>query len=559
MLKLRATVSWAVLSWAITFASPASAQPSPLPLELLNISGIGVNNMSANNRIFHAYPGLPYNIRAAVIGGTYPYSFSLLNAPAGMTIDPFSGEVNWPNPTANATPTIVITDSAPSPVTINQAWTINVATTRFKFLDPVNGVNASNNGCASNCGLGTIDRPWRDLNDLRLNDVITDITYFRGGVFHVNVIPDSARQSLNTTWERVIFSDDNASSAAGSVMWLAYPGETPVLDFTCIVGTGPGQCAPSTPELPGRPASLLIRHNGGTVYIDGLETRDSDIIAFQFEATGGARRGGTYRRLNMHDHGPGADGSNASFIMSESAYPNVAYGMVIQDSMFANVTSVDPDDAVVLKMYSLNKILIEDNVVTNAVTAIELKADIRNFTVRRNTLTNITGTALGGNMHGCVNCAAPNDLHTTGGEFLFNSVRTSGAEATFALRVNQDGQALAVDVRRNTFFGRILIGFGDVAGDPMTADGPFTFSRNVIVNSDSGTPAGSHIIHNGTAQAGEFVLSPSPAHNLVGTVANNIVDSNNNLTAAFQSEIGQRGHQQSTMPWKVTGLRMTTP
>src|SRR4029079_14725153 len=65
-------------------AVPARAQ-NHFPLELLNIKPVGSppRGLSQNNRIFRAYPGVTYNIRAAVIGGNYPYSYTLSNPPSG--------------------------------------------------------------------------------------------------------------------------------------------------------------------------------------------------------------------------------------------------------------------------------------------------------------------------------------------------------------------------------------------------------------------------------------------------------------------------------------------
>ncbi|MHC4737359.1 MAG: putative Ig domain-containing protein, partial [Planctomycetota bacterium] len=42
-----------------------------------------------------AYPGIEYNIRLGVIGGRYPYSFSLVDAPSGMSITSDKGEISW--------------------------------------------------------------------------------------------------------------------------------------------------------------------------------------------------------------------------------------------------------------------------------------------------------------------------------------------------------------------------------------------------------------------------------------------------------------------------------
>jgi hypothetical protein len=526
----KALIASILAAFVAVFTCSQPAEAANYPLELTNISSVGVNGMSANNRIFRAYPGLVYNIRPAVVGGLYPYTFSLQNAPSGMTISAATGEITWLNPQADATPTIVIRDSEGA--TLSRAWTITVSATGFRFVDAVNGRNAPNNGCSSSCGSGTFANPWRNLADLLLNDASADITYFRAGTYNVQEVPASQRQSIGSVWERIVVTDNSGSSFAGSVIWLGYPGERPLLDFTCTSCT----------------SGLMIRHTGQSVYIDGFETRDSAIIAFQFEPTG-AQRGPTYRKLNMHHHGPGGDGTNAAFIMTVSSYPQAAYGMVVQDSTFTDVTSTDPDDAVTLKLYSQIKPLIENTIHANAVTAIELKADVRQFTVRSNVLYNLTGTAIGGNMHACVGCGAGGaDMPTTRGEILFNSVRVSGAMAK-ALRLNQDGQALEIYAYRNTFFGRVE------AQSVDAADGPFFLTRNVIINTDSGTPANSHVVHTSVSAPARIVLT----ENLAGYPTDNIIDANNNLTAAYNSYFGTRGYQRAGGPQQVTGVRVTTP
>src|SRR6267378_2125792 len=60
--------------------------------------------LSSANRYYKAYPGLLYDVQLLAIGGKYPYHFSLLSAPAGMTIDANSGVISWPSPAAQAQP-----------------------------------------------------------------------------------------------------------------------------------------------------------------------------------------------------------------------------------------------------------------------------------------------------------------------------------------------------------------------------------------------------------------------------------------------------------------------
>ena len=499
-------------------AAPALAQttaPPFYPLEITNIGPIGVNGLNGNNRIFRAYPGLEYNIRAAVVGGVYPFRYSLSNAPSGMTINPNTGEIVWPNPQANASNiTLTVQDQAGTSRTAT--WSITVSTNGFKFLDATNGRNAANNGCTSSCGTGTQTNPWRTLGDLSLNDSAIDITYFKNGVYSVLDTPDSVRSG------RVIFSDRPGASVPGSVMWIAYPGHQPTLDF----GYRPGVTTGNT-----------LRHNGDNVYIDGFEGINSYHIALQFEPTSNWR-GGTYRRLRMHELGPGGDGTNSAYIMTVSTYPNVSYGLVIQDSSFYDLRIDDADAACTIKIYSQLKMLIEDTVQFNGIKATEIKADVRQYTVRANTFYNLTGNAIGGNMHGCVGCNGGADSFTTGGEILFNNVRGPGQ----ALELNQDGFAIRTHVYRNTFRGRV----GVVRTD--SADGPFYISNNVIVSNDAGTPSGSHIYNFEVTDPSRVVLS----NNLVGYPADNIIDSQGNLTPAYAQYVGSRGYQTS-------GGTQTTP
>lgn len=135
------------------------AQAANYPLEITNLKPAGTAGSPASSRIYHAYPGLVYNIRAAVVGGAYPYTYSLTGAPSGMTIDAQTGEINWPSPTGAATPTLVVVDSEGTRVT--SAWTVTAATTNFRFVDVVNGRASSANGCSSSCGTGDAASPWR--------------------------------------------------------------------------------------------------------------------------------------------------------------------------------------------------------------------------------------------------------------------------------------------------------------------------------------------------------------------------------------------------------------
>ncbi len=172
-------------------------------LEILNIkpAGTGSPVIPANNRIFNAYPGIEYNIRAAVTGGMYPYAFALDNAPAGMTINAASGEIVWADPQANAGP-IVLTVKDAENTTVSTMWSISVSTSGFLFVDD------SYSGTAT----GSITQPFSSIGNLLSkagSANANDIVYFREGTYR---LPSSV----------TITSKPQS--------WIGYPGEKASID-----------------------------------------------------------------------------------------------------------------------------------------------------------------------------------------------------------------------------------------------------------------------------------------------------------------------------------------
>lgn len=488
---------------AVLAASPALAANYPLELVSPRAAGTapatGNAAITAGNRIFKAYPGIEYNIRAVVIGGAYPYTFALSGAPAGLTIDSGSGLIRWPNPTGSSvTPTITVTDAEGTQR--SSPWTIDVTTAGFKFVDAVNG-NSSGNG--------SISSPWRTISDMvnASGSVAGDVVYFRNGAYDALNLP---RVSAGSVWERVEIPSNKPNA------WIAYPGETPVIDFGFVPNVRPG---------------AIIRFESTNLYVDGFETRNSRIIGFQT----GSGRYGVFRRLRMRDHNlirANLDGANASFIMTTSSYSDSDAGgnasswgqyLAVQDCDFQNA----PMD-MGLKIYSQWKLLIEGNTFRDSNYGAELKADMPQFTYRGNRHYNITARAIGGNMHS----------YTTSGEILFNLVYSPSSE--FALDVNQDGYARRIDIYRNTFVGRLRVRNVDAS------DGPFRLYQNVFINNDSGNRV-----------YFESVSDPSRVivfDNLAGAPGSGIVDATGNLTGSYVQYVGSRGYQWGIAPYPPTSL-----
>jgi hypothetical protein len=325
---------------------------------------------------------------------------------------------------------------------------------------------------------------------------INDIVYFRAGTYNALDLP---RTSAGSAWERVEIGD-------APNKWIAYPGETPVLDFGYRAGGDPG---------------VIIRPSSENVYIDGFEARNARVIGLQLHSGSF----GVIRRTRFFDLNTARvnlDGSNASFIMTMSAYSDANAGggmgswgqyLTIQDCDFTN----SPVD-VALKTYSQWKMLIEDNDFTNTFFGTELKADMPQFMYRKNRHVNVPGTSIGGNMHSL----------TTHGEIAFNLVNSPSG--TLALDVNQDGQAKRIDIYRNTFIGNVRVRNVDLL------DGPFRLNNNVIVNSSSAT---SKI----TLESILDLLRITLIDNLTGAPSAGIVDGTGVLTSGYSQWIGTRGHQ----------------
>jgi hypothetical protein len=479
-----------VVAAVIGLAVSSLASAANYPLELVQPRAVntspatGFPVITSTHRVFRAYPGLEYNVRAAVVGGAYPYTFTLTGGPSGMTIDSRTGLVTWPNPQTTSSATLTVRDSEGTQV--SSTWTINVTTSDFHFVDA---------NCTT-CGQGTAAAPFRTISQM-MNSSATgpgDFVIFRRGTYNVLDMP---RDSVGTGWERV-----EIAGSEKPVVWLAYPGEMPIIDFGY---------ARNGVQVP------LIRFTGANVYVDGFETMRSRIIGFQ-TTSGPPDNYRTFRRLRMHTNSePGAnnDGSNAALIMTTQNYHNESRYMTIQDNEFYDV----PVD-LAIKTYSLIKVLIEDNVFHDMLTAIELKADVPQFTVRANTFYNIGQDAIAGNM----------DEGVTSGEINFNLIRSP---VRWAVDINQNGTARRIDIYRNTIKGRIRVRNTDAA------DGPFNFYDNVILNDDSGTPSGSKILH-------ESVSAPARVttrDNLVGPLNSTIIDTIGLLTSQYSQYLGLRGHQ----------------
>ena len=536
----------------VLFSGTAGA--ANYPLQLMHPRAAGTSSdeggpvISANHRIFWAYPGLEYNIRAAVIGGAYPYSFALTGAPPGMTVHPMTGVISWPNPPAGATvtPTLSVTDSEGT--VVSAPWTIQVDASRFIFIDAQNGQEFD----AADPGTGTITDPFRRIRDLYSGntaaaqsiDTFRDrIAYFRQGTYYIDGYLENVGDMGGFSLGRLA-----VSSVAKPIAWLAYPGEVPTID---------GQCIPAPPELgvflrPCNVGAHIAFFGANNVYWDGLRIINMAVHGVRTE---GYAHYQVFRRNTWMTQGPTVRSANAGMLTFSThmfsecepgpTSPCMGSYTAIQDNTFSEI-----DGGMCVEMYSVARIVVEDNVCHTVYSTNGFADDggifvkggqMNRVTVRANTFCNMARRAIAGNMFTLLSAEIlfnrVYDLHNIGNYTLPENYDP------VALDVNQNGVAGVLHIHRNTFVGRVIVNPTD------EADGPFHFTRNVIVNS-SPDP---HIVFEGVNETRVHL-----SENLAGSPAANIVDAVGDLTGSYTSFLGLRGYQRViAVPNAPTNLRLT--
>jgi hypothetical protein len=483
-----------IITMMLVIFSPVVGGAAFFPLEITNIKPAGTGNpaIPETNRIFRAYPGIEYNIRAAVIGGVYPYTYSLSNAPSGMTINASTGEITWTNPQSNSgTITLSVTDSdTPEETTVSTTWAITVSESGFIFVD---ADYAEENGTEN----GSITRPYSDLTNLLDNEsTTTDIVYFSGGTYQM--------VDFNSANNHVMRIDSNPTT------WLAYPEESVTLQ---------GGSANST-----QAHRMTIF---STFYFDGLTIKDSVDYAILTESNYSYK---TIRNCIFDGLVPStSENHNYGFVHTGNDGPG--YYFVIQDSEFKNWRNA----SAIGSLYNDKKMLIENNYIHSdlasgspsgigSTNGISPKYYTDYLTVRGNMVVMAGHYPLGGN-----NAAF---IDSDYNEICFNVFhKTDGGLAhLFDWEV---GQQLTTYYWRNT-----LIGYGGPRS--TNSSGPYTFSNNVVINSNSFSDAYNYWLR---GDATTVTLSD----NLTNTTATNLIDPDDDykLIESQSAYVGSRGWQFS--------------
>jgi hypothetical protein len=459
---------------------PRAAESSPSPDdESPAISG--------GHRIFYAYPNLEYNIRAVVLGGSYPFQFRLTDAPAGMTIDANTGEIRWPNPVGSRVrPMITVIDAEGTER--SSSWEIQIGAAPFRFVDANHGSDSAN---------GSRETPWKTLAAIKANSSPCSLVYFRAGTYDTSALQPTGDEESG--WKRAEFN-----GRVHPVQWIAYPGEKPVIDNGYRNDSNRG---------------WFIRLQGSgshPVYLDGLEFVKARHIGLQFVS--GVGDFAVFRRLAFSQIQEAINGANSAAIMTLTNPQRPSWYSAFQDLDFHHNACGG------IKQYSQRKLLWEDCQFRDSGIGPDLKSDISRFEVRHCDFRDNSEARAGlfGNMH-------PARGRDITGEIRFNRMicRHPGQ---LAMEVNQDGLANEIHLYRNTFIGLVRVRNTD------SADGPFHFERNVIVNTVNGSE---RIEFEGVNDPGRIVARD----NLTASPSDQIVDPDGKLRGKLRSLVGQRGHE----------------
>jgi hypothetical protein len=552
----------------VAAAAPVVAQNNyPLEITWPKAVGAAPNGIDTNAAVRYAYPGLLYEHRVQARGGCFPYSYSLNNGPGWLTIDSSTGIMTG-TPTDesahdDASITVTVTETTNSipgcdGSSTSQTFGIDVTTANTFFVDKVNGRSRiGNGGCSSSCGTGTLQNPWRDLEDVFDGTTTTSQrVYFRGSP----AMPSCGGANA-WTYTTANIPVVNADSALGeeriewdnrSTIWMRYPGELPRIDFGY---TGPGYPFNDGTSVP------RILWDTTTGFLDGFQVTRVMTVGWALARDSG--RGVGVTRNQFCSGGPGIDGGNSAYVLWGRASSQMTYGDFVDGNLCQGIAQSGTDHSYsCFKFYDVDRTVIQRNTASGGTGDTEamfaLKGGVTKVTVRQNVFTDIgvNEIAIGGNM---ANSDSPLFVEFSG-EICFNLVLTtvSTTFGTGALRIIEHSDDFEeVSVYRNTFVG--LVSLNQIG----TEDGPLVIRNNIIVNNSGAQTPWPYIFENAITDQSRVIYSTDPAAaagNLVGTPVAGIVDVNGNLTAAYEGYLGIHGHQLIAgppLPQKVNNLRLT--
>jgi hypothetical protein len=545
-------------------AAPAAAQsmcPSGDAVEIVFPGPVGAagTGLDAGDRAFFAAPGIEYQIVAVVRCGVFPYTYALGNAPSGMTVRNMgAGETcgveeadrdhvacglisGWtPASTSDdPTPTLTVTDA--NGHTDAVTWTIDTQTAKFRYLDAVNG-NDAWDGTTPAFTSGTTGPRQSLLGLYNLSGSAGKCTYFATGTYTLAGItttdPDLTGQCNGgggTCLHSEMRTDWNEASR--SVCWLGKPGATALIDLLYDHATPSAVTGFANPKP-------RMRWVGAAMALDNLSAEDAMSMGWQLN-TRSSQHGARVSRMTLGEIGPGIDGGNSGWFMFSASFGTPSYG----DS-FVEVTWNGPHhtDAIPVKFYSVeNGVVLQSTIndVQEEEGALAAKSAVQNYSFVAIAFDGAQ-TPVGGNMN---NNGSGGE--TTNGLLAFSRIRNASTGASKGAITY--GVAKINTIGASTVYRSTLVGVPRIE-NLVTADGPYTFNRSVIVNDQAAS---------GSCPA-QFVCSSVTdftrlveTNGVKGLTSAGIVDANGYLTGQSRTDYGPdsvlpRGYEIGTTAAAVT-------
>lgn len=498
-------------------------------------------SLDTTNRYYKAFPGAEYKVPIGVIGGAFPFTYSLTaNTTCGGAIDS-SGVITWSDPAAEDTGCIydvLVTDDEAATDTVS--WTVTVTTTGFVFIDANNGTHSEYNGCSSSCGDGSQANPFADIGDIYAGHVeVSDEDFSSADCGAGTPCGDTTYDNQILYFMSGTYAPKGLIGNVGAVdgkidwrthkpmIWLEYPGETAIIDHTADDASLSGAMFKSMDGL-----------TQGNYFFQGITFTNPRNNSLYF---GGAGVNYVIFDCVFQDMYGATDGFNPGYIMLGTAgqYPNNPVYGLIKGNSFLNAAGASTS---YLKFYSVDKLVVSDNTISDDTgtdtEGIALKAYVKNVDVRNNYINGIESHAIGGNFN-----------YSDDNEIRFNRIINASPTAYGGLVLNYQGENTGtVYAHRNTIEGAVSVRAA------AAEDGPFYIYSNVIVN-ESGEADGIDCgIDSPCTDESSIILGTGATANLVGDAEDGIIDASGNLTTEYIAYLGTHGYELGGVPPTITGV-----
>lgn len=316
----------------------------------------------ARNRIAYADGAFEYRVRITIQGGAFPFYEDIAQRsgfPSGATIssDPNGSDymVYKHTPSNGDTSTYSVStrfyDQDGNYVDI--AWSYVCDNSKFVFIDPKAPTN----------GIGTKSSPLNTMSGIMVNTPGTASAYFgKALVFRAGTTVLVGGQANGN-----VRLDSNINPC----VWMGYPGESAILDFT---------------------SSGVVMSGQDDIHISGLNCTNANIMTdgseYDYIMFWGFNAGNritffenNYSNLGWNPSGSGGSSNQAAmtFFNSSPLRTNVS----IVDNTINNFAGA------LLDAYSMNGMVVENNLFQTATATIGeyglyLKSDLQNISVRQN-------------------------------------------------------------------------------------------------------------------------------------------------------------------------------